>query len=230
MATAGNFNNDIGLPLTLFRLNATHRLAVVELGMNHPGETDVLGKIAAPTVAVVNNAQREHQEFMATVEAVALEHAIGDSRARRNGYRRIPRRRRLREHLARRGNRQSDHRLRALRRSVEGSGDGASRRHDCRDRHAARTVDGRVACARRTQRAQRACRDGGGARRGRLARCDQARSRSVRAGEGPPAGEARRAAARSKAQPSSTTPTTRTPIRCAPPSTCSLRSRRRACS
>jgi UDP-N-acetylmuramoyl-tripeptide--D-alanyl-D-alanine ligase len=75
MATAGNFNNDIGLPLTLFRLNATHRLAVVELGMNHPGETEVLGRIAAPTVAVVNNAQREHQEFMATVEAVALEHA-----------------------------------------------------------------------------------------------------------------------------------------------------------
>lgn len=75
LATAGNFNNDIGLPLTLFRLNATHRLAVVELGMNHPGETDALGKIAAPTVAVVNNAQREHQEFMATVEAVALEHA-----------------------------------------------------------------------------------------------------------------------------------------------------------
>jgi UDP-N-acetylmuramoyl-tripeptide--D-alanyl-D-alanine ligase len=75
MATAGNFNNDIGLPLTLFRLNAQHRLAVVELGMNHPGETDALGKIAAPTVAVVNNAQREHQEFMATVEAVALEHA-----------------------------------------------------------------------------------------------------------------------------------------------------------
>ncbi|BBP97355.1 UDP-N-acetylmuramoyl-tripeptide--D-alanyl-D-alanine ligase [Burkholderia sp. SFA1] len=75
LATAGNFNNDIGLPLTLFRLNASHKLAVVELGMNHPGETEVLGKIAAPDVAVVNNAQREHQEFMATVEAVALEHA-----------------------------------------------------------------------------------------------------------------------------------------------------------
>ncbi|WP_250452313.1 UDP-N-acetylmuramoyl-tripeptide--D-alanyl-D-alanine ligase [Caballeronia sp. ATUFL_M2_KS44] len=75
LATAGNFNNDIGLPLTLFRLNGAHKLAVVELGMNHPGETDALGKIAAPTVAVVNNAQREHQEFMATVEAVALEHA-----------------------------------------------------------------------------------------------------------------------------------------------------------
>ncbi|MFM0052122.1 UDP-N-acetylmuramoyl-tripeptide--D-alanyl-D-alanine ligase [Caballeronia grimmiae] len=75
LATAGNFNNDIGLPLTLFRLSAAHELAVVELGMNHPGETSELGKIAAPTVAVVNNAQREHQEFMATVEAVALEHA-----------------------------------------------------------------------------------------------------------------------------------------------------------
>ena len=75
LATAGNFNNDIGLPLTLFRLSGAHQLAVVELGMNHPGETALLGKIAEPTVAVVNNAQREHQEFMATVEAVALEHA-----------------------------------------------------------------------------------------------------------------------------------------------------------
>jgi UDP-N-acetylmuramoyl-tripeptide--D-alanyl-D-alanine ligase len=75
LATAGNFNNEIGLPLTLFRLNAAHQLAVVELGMNHPGETALLGKIAVPTVSVVNNAQREHQEFMATVEAVALEHA-----------------------------------------------------------------------------------------------------------------------------------------------------------
>ncbi|MEX3954386.1 UDP-N-acetylmuramoyl-tripeptide--D-alanyl-D-alanine ligase [Trinickia sp. EG282A] len=75
LATAGNFNNDIGLPLTLLRLNATHKLAVVELGMNHPGETDTLAKIAEPTIALVNNAQREHQEFMETVEAVALEHA-----------------------------------------------------------------------------------------------------------------------------------------------------------
>jgi UDP-N-acetylmuramoyl-tripeptide--D-alanyl-D-alanine ligase len=75
LATSGNFNNDVGLPLTLFRLNDTHKLAVVELGMNHPGETALLGKIAEPSVAVVNNAQREHQEFMATVEAVALEHA-----------------------------------------------------------------------------------------------------------------------------------------------------------
>ncbi|TAL99872.1 MAG: UDP-N-acetylmuramoyl-tripeptide--D-alanyl-D-alanine ligase [Paraburkholderia sp.] len=75
LATAGNLNNDIGVPLTLLRLSGAHRLAVVELGMNHPGETELLAQFAEPTVAVINNAQREHQEFMATVEAVALEHA-----------------------------------------------------------------------------------------------------------------------------------------------------------
>lgn len=75
LATAGNFNNDVGLPLTLFRLNAQHKLAVLELGMNHPGETAVLATIAQPTVAMINNAQREHQEFMVSVEAVAEEHA-----------------------------------------------------------------------------------------------------------------------------------------------------------
>ncbi len=72
-ATLGNFNNDIGVPLTLLRLNEGHRLSVVELGMNHPGEIAELAALALPTVALVNNAQREHQEFMATVEAVALE-------------------------------------------------------------------------------------------------------------------------------------------------------------
>jgi UDP-N-acetylmuramoyl-tripeptide--D-alanyl-D-alanine ligase len=73
LATQGNFNNDIGLPLTLLRLRAEHRVAVLELGMNHPGEIAYLAQIARPTVALVNNAQREHQEFMATVEAVARE-------------------------------------------------------------------------------------------------------------------------------------------------------------
>jgi UDP-N-acetylmuramoyl-tripeptide--D-alanyl-D-alanine ligase len=77
-ATQGNFNNDIGVPLTLLRLRQEpagvyHRAGVVELGMNHPGEIAVLAAMAAPTVALVNNAQREHQEFMASVEAVARE-------------------------------------------------------------------------------------------------------------------------------------------------------------
>jgi UDP-N-acetylmuramoyl-tripeptide--D-alanyl-D-alanine ligase len=73
LATQGNFNNDIGVPLTLLRLNAAHRCSVVELGMNHPGEIAQLAGMAAPTVALVNNAQREHQEFMHSVEAVARE-------------------------------------------------------------------------------------------------------------------------------------------------------------
>lgn len=72
-ATQGNLNNDIGVPLTLLRLRAHHRLSVVELGMNHPGEIAGLAAMAQPTVALVNNAQREHQEFMATVQAVAVE-------------------------------------------------------------------------------------------------------------------------------------------------------------
>jgi UDP-N-acetylmuramoyl-tripeptide--D-alanyl-D-alanine ligase len=74
LATSGNFNNDIGLPLTLFRLRNEHRAAVVELGMNHPGETAYLAGLAQPTVALINNAQREHQEFMKDVQAVAEEH------------------------------------------------------------------------------------------------------------------------------------------------------------
>jgi len=73
LATRGNLNNDIGLPLTLFRLRPEHRYAVVELGMNHPGEIAYLARMAQPTVAIVNNAQREHQEFMGTVEATAHE-------------------------------------------------------------------------------------------------------------------------------------------------------------
>ena len=72
-ATVGNLNNDIGVPLTLLRLTADHTIGVVELGMNHPGEIAYLADITRPTVALVNNAQREHLEFMGTVEAVAHE-------------------------------------------------------------------------------------------------------------------------------------------------------------
>ena len=76
-ATEGNLNNHIGVPLTLLRLRQDdavwHRAGVVELGMNHVGEIAHLAAIAQPTIALVNNAQREHQEFMASVEAVARE-------------------------------------------------------------------------------------------------------------------------------------------------------------
>ena len=73
LATQGNLNNAIGVPLTLLRLRAEHRIGVIELGMNHPGEIAGLAAMVRPQVVVVNNAQREHQEFMHSVEAVALE-------------------------------------------------------------------------------------------------------------------------------------------------------------
>jgi UDP-N-acetylmuramoyl-tripeptide--D-alanyl-D-alanine ligase len=72
LATAGNLNNDIGLPLTLLELRSTHRAAVIEMGMNHPGEIDYLTRLAAPTVALVNNAQRAHLSGLGTVQDVAL--------------------------------------------------------------------------------------------------------------------------------------------------------------
>lgn len=73
LATQGNFNNDIGLPLTLLQLNAEHRAAIIEMGMNCPGEIEYLTAIAAPTVALVTNAQRAHLAGMGSLEAIALE-------------------------------------------------------------------------------------------------------------------------------------------------------------
>ena len=75
LATRGNLNNDIGLPLTLLGLRHQHRWCAIELGMNHKGEIAYLAGIARPTVALVNNAQREHLEFMNSVEEVAAENA-----------------------------------------------------------------------------------------------------------------------------------------------------------
>jgi len=75
LATTGNLNNDIGVPTMLLRLKPPHQAAVIEMGMNHPGETAELAAMVEATVAIINNAQREHQEFMKTVEAVAEEHA-----------------------------------------------------------------------------------------------------------------------------------------------------------
>ena len=75
LATQGNLNNAIGLPLTLLGLKPEHRAAAVEIGMNHVGETAELAAIAAPTIGLINNAQREHQEFLASVADVAVEHA-----------------------------------------------------------------------------------------------------------------------------------------------------------
>jgi UDP-N-acetylmuramoyl-tripeptide--D-alanyl-D-alanine ligase len=71
LATEGNLNNDIGMPLTLLGLRDAHRYAVIEMGMNHAGEIDYLTRIARPTVAIVNNAQRAHVGILGSVEAIA---------------------------------------------------------------------------------------------------------------------------------------------------------------
>ncbi|MCR4303787.1 MAG: UDP-N-acetylmuramoyl-tripeptide--D-alanyl-D-alanine ligase [Gallionella sp.] len=71
LATRGNLNNDIGMPLTLLQLREMHRYAVIEMGMNHLGEIDYLTRIAAPDVAVINNASGAHLEGLGSVRAVA---------------------------------------------------------------------------------------------------------------------------------------------------------------
>jgi UDP-N-acetylmuramoyl-tripeptide--D-alanyl-D-alanine ligase len=76
LATEGNLNNDIGMPLTLLKLRDEHRYAVIEMGMNHAGEIDYLTRIAQPAVAIVNNAQRAHIGILGSVEAIA--HAKGE--------------------------------------------------------------------------------------------------------------------------------------------------------
>ena len=71
LATRGNLNNDIGMPLTLLGLSSRHRYAVIEMGMNHPGEIDYLTHIASPDVALITNASGAHLEGLGSVEAVA---------------------------------------------------------------------------------------------------------------------------------------------------------------
>jgi UDP-N-acetylmuramoyl-tripeptide--D-alanyl-D-alanine ligase len=71
LATQGNFNNDIGMPLTLLKLTAQHRYAVLEMGMNHLGEIDYLTRLAQPDVALVNNAAGAHLQGLGTIENVA---------------------------------------------------------------------------------------------------------------------------------------------------------------
>ena len=71
LATQGNLNNDIGMPLTLLRLAPEHRYGVIEMGMNHPGEIRYMTLLARPEVALVNNALRAHLEGLGSVEAIA---------------------------------------------------------------------------------------------------------------------------------------------------------------
>ncbi|HSW68773.1 MAG TPA: UDP-N-acetylmuramoyl-tripeptide--D-alanyl-D-alanine ligase [Gammaproteobacteria bacterium] len=71
LATEGNFNNNIGLPLNLARLDKKHRYAVLEMGMNHFGEIKYLSLLAKPTIAVINNAAEAHLAGVKNVAGVA---------------------------------------------------------------------------------------------------------------------------------------------------------------
>ncbi|MFA5072697.1 MAG: UDP-N-acetylmuramoyl-tripeptide--D-alanyl-D-alanine ligase [Nitrospirota bacterium] len=72
----GNMNNHIGVPLTLMRLDASHKAAVVEMGMSAPGEIETLARIAGPTIGVITNIGPAHLEFLGTLEMIA--HAKGE--------------------------------------------------------------------------------------------------------------------------------------------------------
>lgn len=76
LATQGNLNNDIGVPLMLLRLRTQHQCAVIEMGANHAGEIAWLSRIAEPTVALVNNAGSAHLEGFGSLDGVA--HAKGE--------------------------------------------------------------------------------------------------------------------------------------------------------
>jgi UDP-N-acetylmuramoyl-tripeptide--D-alanyl-D-alanine ligase len=71
LSTVGNLNNEIGVPLTLFHLHGQHQAAVIELGMNHPGEIDRLGAICRPKIGMITNVAPAHLEFLHTLEGVA---------------------------------------------------------------------------------------------------------------------------------------------------------------
>ena len=73
LSTEGNLNNRVGVPMTLFRLNRKHELAVIEIGTNHPGEIAELCRTLAPTHGVVTTIGREHLEFFGSVDGVAEE-------------------------------------------------------------------------------------------------------------------------------------------------------------
>jgi len=73
LATHGNLNNDIGMPLTLLELDASCRYAVIEMGTNHPGEIGYLAGLAVPSVSVITNAGPAHLEFLKDIAGVAKE-------------------------------------------------------------------------------------------------------------------------------------------------------------
>ena len=71
LKTEGNLNNEIGVPLTLFKLNKSHEIAVIEVGMNHFGEVERLCRVVIPQFGLVTNIGKEHLEFLKNIDGAA---------------------------------------------------------------------------------------------------------------------------------------------------------------
>ncbi len=71
LKTQGNFNNEIGLPLTLLQMTSEHQAAVVEMGMRGKGQIRELMRVACPTMGVVTNVGETHMELLGSIEAIA---------------------------------------------------------------------------------------------------------------------------------------------------------------
>lgn len=74
--TAGNFNNDLGVPLTLFGLNESHEFAIIEMGISHPGDMERLAKMVQPTMAMYTIIGHAHLEFLKSREGIAAEKTV----------------------------------------------------------------------------------------------------------------------------------------------------------
>jgi UDP-N-acetylmuramoyl-tripeptide--D-alanyl-D-alanine ligase len=85
LKTEGNFNNHVGVPMTLLRIGADHRTAVVEVGTSSPGELEILSRAVAPSIAVLTNIGHEHMEFFKTLEAVRDEELTVTAGLRKGG-------------------------------------------------------------------------------------------------------------------------------------------------
>ncbi len=70
LATEGNFNNDVGVPKTLFRLNKAHEIAIIEMGASHPGDIKTLAETAEPTCGLITNVGRAHLQGFGSFEGV----------------------------------------------------------------------------------------------------------------------------------------------------------------
>lgn len=91
LKTQGNFNNELGVPLTIFRIGAEHEVAVVEMGMNHYGEMHRLSKMVRPTHCLFTNIGVAHLEFLGSRDGILkakcemFDYAADDVKAFVNG-------------------------------------------------------------------------------------------------------------------------------------------------